>query len=643
MELVRELRNYMAQARLLVVVDNLETLTLQDVRPLLKSIPTGSKILLTSRIGLGELELRYKLDPLDKKQSVSLARRHAKSLNLQLLAGCAEERLGKYCQALFFNPLLIKWFVSSVSNGADPDRLLSRTNQSFSAALQFCFENLYNRLSDAEKRVLHVLFAARRQLSQTELFFLLQEVTQLTQLELEMALNVLHGSSMLKRAFADKWKSDSGTQYALTDVSSEYLARFAPPDSKTLESVQRELKRLRLLADQTRVQEEAYPYDIFIVRAAMADERICAVFLNNALKKARADLVAEARGLVERAKNLLPNFSETYRISAIVEGKGNDFFKADEEIRISIDLNPRSSLTHYQYALFLLREMEDYSSALTQIDVALQIDAGDPTLETARALILTRLGRYEEGAELYEKIIREISAKPRKWRISTLDQAAECYRRWAEVDRQQRDPARQMSHLERSREILEAALARNDYDYRTGSAYTNVVEDAIFAMLTTHDRDRILHWLSRLADATHVINCPPFRILNIDRVADAFPGDAELLRGIEKITYSWRLERGDRPASMGGGVDNEVRAAKRAGFIKRIMKEEKFGFITDSEGHDWFFHFNFLFNPMCWDGLKEGTQVEFAVGTNKRGPCAVDVCPSTAAPHRVQGVGNRSS
>jgi LuxR family glucitol operon transcriptional activator len=140
--LVEELRSYMTQFRLLVVIDNLETLTLEDVRPLLESIPRGSKVLLTSRIGLGELELRYKLGPLDKKQSISLVRRHSKSLNLQLLAECAEERIGKYCQSLFFNPLLIKWFVSSVSNGSEPERVLSRGNQSFSTALQFCFENI---------------------------------------------------------------------------------------------------------------------------------------------------------------------------------------------------------------------------------------------------------------------------------------------------------------------------------------------------------------------------------------------------------------------------------------------------------------------------------------------------------------------
>jgi LuxR family glucitol operon transcriptional activator len=623
--LVQELRSYMEQFRILLVIDNLETLALEDVRPLLESIPTGSKVLLTSRIGLGELELRYKLDPLDRKQSILLARRHAKSLNLQLLAECADDHLGKYCQALFFNPLLIKWFVSSVNNGAEPGRVLSRGSQSFAVALQFCFENLYNRLGESEKQILHVLFAARRHLSQTELFFLLQEVTQLTQLELEMALNVLHGSSMLKRAFRDRRRADSGTQYVLTDVSSEYLARFASPSPKILEKVQAALKKLRSLTELAQVQEETYPYDIFTVRSTTTDERICAVYLNNALKKARAGLIAEARTNVEQAKSLLSNFSETYRVSAIVESKANDLFKADEEIRIAIDLNPESSLTHYQYSLFLLREMEDCNSALTQIDAALRYEVGDLTLETARGLILTRLGRYEEGAEIYERIISFIAARPRKWRISTLDQAAECYRRWAEVDRVQRDPARQMAHLERSREILDMALGANDFDSRTGAAYVNVVEDALFVAIATRDSEAVLQWLSRLTDAGHVLSLPPFRVLSVDRFAEAFPDGERVTQTINEMTRSRALCWRQEPGAFARSPAHEAGTATRFGVVKKMLTEEKFGFITDSEGTDWFFHFNFLSHPSQWEMLTEGTRVGFTVGTNSKGPCAVDV------------------
>src|SRR5271165_1670763 len=97
----KELLEYMEQFRVLLVIDNFETLTTNSLRPLLTSVPVGSKILITSRVGLGELEIRYKLDPLDTKTAVSLARRFSKCLNLEVLSSASEARLEKYCALLY--------------------------------------------------------------------------------------------------------------------------------------------------------------------------------------------------------------------------------------------------------------------------------------------------------------------------------------------------------------------------------------------------------------------------------------------------------------------------------------------------------------------------------------------------------------
>ncbi|MGH7192387.1 MAG: NB-ARC domain-containing protein, partial [Candidatus Saccharimonadales bacterium] len=53
--LVDELLSYMAELRILLVIDNFETLAKDSLRPLLAAIPTGSKVVITSRVGLGEL------------------------------------------------------------------------------------------------------------------------------------------------------------------------------------------------------------------------------------------------------------------------------------------------------------------------------------------------------------------------------------------------------------------------------------------------------------------------------------------------------------------------------------------------------------------------------------------------------------
>ena len=58
--------------RTLLVVDNLETLG-EEVRELVLNIPTKSKVLFTSRVGLGEIEIRYELPGFAPKDAMTPA------------------------------------------------------------------------------------------------------------------------------------------------------------------------------------------------------------------------------------------------------------------------------------------------------------------------------------------------------------------------------------------------------------------------------------------------------------------------------------------------------------------------------------------------------------------------------------------
>ena len=70
-----EVLEYLSQLKVLLIIDNFETLTTNPFRELLSNVPSGSKVLITSRVGLGELENRYPLDTLDMKTAVTLLRK----------------------------------------------------------------------------------------------------------------------------------------------------------------------------------------------------------------------------------------------------------------------------------------------------------------------------------------------------------------------------------------------------------------------------------------------------------------------------------------------------------------------------------------------------------------------------------------
>lgn len=519
---IQEILEYMGLFRILLVIDNYETITDRSLRPLLSSVPPGSKVLLTSRVGLGELEIRYKLDPLDLKTSVSLLRKYSKSINVELLYAASDKKLERYCQHLYFNPLLIKWYAQSASLGSDPEKLLSKGNAAFDEVLRYCFENLFSRLNVEERSVLHFLAAARRPLTPTELLFLMQDIKQIEPVQLDRAISTLHSSSMLKRSPLDNKSRDGAIQLTLTDVSSDYIGRFAPPEKSIFEKIQLASKKLSLQIQLSSVRQAAYKFDLHAVRASTRDQRIVALYLNTALELSRRQEFDGARKQIEKAKALLPTFAEIYRVSALVESRADEPYKALQEIEEAIQWDPDSALIRYQFANFLTNNLEDYDRALIECDAAIRCAPNEWPLVTLRAMILTRLGRYSEAAPVYEAILKDLPGQARKWRVSTRDQAAECYRRYSEQDRAMKNGIDFRSHIDRACTIVEEALAANDFDRSTGRLYTNIIEDALFFAIKEADESYASILFGKLNDAVHLLRTGPFRALTTEKFESVF-------------------------------------------------------------------------------------------------------------------------
>ena len=182
----------MAMTRTLLVIDNLETLGSQ-IRDLAIGIPDGSKLLLTSRVGLGEIELRYSMPDLSANDAVSLMRHLGVAYNYTTIKNNKQGVLKDYCSRLHHNPLLIKWFVQAVGKGTRAEDILS--NDDFEQALRFCWENVFSRLSQLSVRVISILQAARRNLSQTQL----QDLVDEKYIPFVQTMQELHQSNIIEK------------------------------------------------------------------------------------------------------------------------------------------------------------------------------------------------------------------------------------------------------------------------------------------------------------------------------------------------------------------------------------------------------------------------------------------------------------
>ena len=612
-EYIEEIAQYLSLYRIIIAIDNLETISSGPLRELLLKVPSQSKLLLTSRVGVGEFEVRYPLQGLDEKSGLALFRAQARILNVTALQKLDDGNIKGYCKKLFYNPLLIKWFIASVGRGASPNALTNRADATFPNALAFCFENLFERLGAAERSVVDCIVSARHPLTSAEIHFLMPA---LSGLDAEVALGALHNSSILIRS---KKGSDS-FEYFLSESAMAFASAKAPPDPIFFRRVQNGLKELRAILSQEIILESRYDYDPFFVRVgAGRDERICATYLRRALDSLKQRNFAGARRDLLEAKRLAPHSGEVFRISALAEALGSDHYRASEDYEHAIELDPSSKITRYCYGMFLMTDLDDLDGALEQFHAAEKVDAKAAPVLTAKAMALTRMAKFEQAAALHDELLPSMRNRERRWRISGADQAADCYRRWGHRCWEQKEYSEAREKFKRAVAILLDSTARGDLDIKLLQKAARVVNDALSKRELTDDRAFVEFIIDNCEGiSTHnkggripIFSDAVLALRNPGLLAD----DKDRLRRLD--------QRGLADEDQAAITENLGAHDFHFGAIDKLG--ERWGFIRSDDESRWFFHINFLSEGTRVADLNTGVRVKFKLGQNSSGPCAINV------------------
>ena len=617
-ELFDEIGQYLTEYRVLVAIDNLETLASASLRNLLLRIPQNSKLLITSRVGIGEFETRYLLESLDRATSVALMRRFAHVLGVTTIYKAPDSALRRYAKSLFNNPLLLKWFTSGIARGLDPTSLLDRAGTGFQEVLKFCFANVFDKLNSPERNLIDTLVSARRPLTAAEIYFLNPGAEQT---EIEWALGSLHKSSIVKRTVLP----DGIFSYQLSEPAASYVSSNESPSAELFNAVQTRMRELRQMAELRNVTQARYPYEIFSVRASSRDERIAAVLLSQALDL-RSNNVEAARLKIQEAKRLLPTFGEVYRVSSLIEAAAGELYQASVELDRAVDYDPNSTIARYTYAQFLIRELEDFDAALKHLEIAERLDPKAATLQSAKALVLSRLGRCSEAAKIYEALLGDIHELPRRWRITTRDQAADCYRRWAESDRRNRDAAAFSEHVQKAINLVSEAVKHNDFDDRTVKQLGRALQEGIVGAVHAGDLAAAEQFIHQVESVAKGLLQPIVPVRNLDYILRFLDGRQDLIDRVAALSAQGPLTQTYRREELAGPTsDRTALGASRSGQIDNLPPGVKYGFIEDQDEDKWFFHYNSLLNKNDWSKLRRGAEVKFVVGENYQGRCAVSV------------------
>ena len=148
-----DLLQHLTNNKILLVIDNLETVVDQTITELVRQIPAGSRILFTTRIGLGAFNFPILIHPMNKRESASYFRSAARAWGVGEMSSATQPIVESFCERLQHNPLFIKSFMQSVKVGGRPSQLASEPK----VLLQFCLQNVFNALPLEARSVARVL------------------------------------------------------------------------------------------------------------------------------------------------------------------------------------------------------------------------------------------------------------------------------------------------------------------------------------------------------------------------------------------------------------------------------------------------------------------------------------------------------
>lgn len=613
-KVLSEISLYMKEFKILLCIDNLETLDKQEVREFLATVPNESKVLITSRIGLGEIEYRYKLDSLDEKASISLIRNLSVLLNIESLIKKKTDALKNIARRLYNNPLLIKWFVLGIGAGSESETLLSKNNLPYRDALKFCFQNLYERLTEIELDIIKSIACIRNSVSPVELKFILDKYDDLS---ISEALHNLNNSSMLKSTLDSKSDSNEIRKYTLTNIASDFINSIISIEDDFYERVKLKIRELRKNIEENLEAKKHYSLDPKHIHTTNDDERICAVYLKRALEsfKKRGD-IETATELVSQAKSMMPNFSECYRISAFINSKSP--FKAQNDYETALEYNPESIITLYTFAQFLTNE-EDFEAAEKIISKAIKLDPIENTLKSYKALILTRSGDYPEAIRLYEEILPAQSKNThRKFRISTFQQIITCYIRYSERLIVDIDYNESSKKINRAIELLYEAVNSGNFDEKVSNLILRIMNSA--DKVDSHNGD--------VQTCTELIK---FIENSIDKFSQRIK--SALSYGIRNPNNALLSLSSERLLLLSENIQStcDTPETEKFGTLKNTVcktaSNVSYGFISGDDNNEYFFHRGELNPNNMLDGITNFSEqrLSFTSATSDKGETAQNV------------------
>lgn len=383
-----EIVDYLTTFKIALFIDNLETILDDNIRDFVGALPQGSKIIITSRIGLGAYEYPVKLQGIDESYASQLMRILAKIRGVDSLQKIEEKVMRSYVNRMSRNPSYIKWFVSSVQTGLSPEAVLQNSHM----FLDFCMSNVYEYLSSNARTLTAALQCAPGLKDVPELSYL----TGFDSLQTHQSIQELMSTNMLSQSSKTKGASVK-TTYQLSELARLYLGKNHKPSQTYQKSIHDKRNKLNALFEQQLMSRSEDKYNPLNIKFRDKSDRVIVKMLRDAQSFIRNGHHDKAYELLTEAHKLSPDYFEVARVMAYLHQQNGAVSDAREQYELSIVLSPNTSQLHYWFAKFLLHEEDNVDDALTQVQLAHDLDPTSIEVSLTLSRVLMFQHRFDEA------------------------------------------------------------------------------------------------------------------------------------------------------------------------------------------------------------------------------------------------------
>jgi len=603
---VRELAETIGDIPTLLCLDNLETISGDDFVQLYETLPASVSYLVTSRQGIGQIERRFPIGPLQEKDSLLLLNQLVRYRDVATLKTISIETRKEIVRRFRHSPLALRWYILSVEAGRDPLDLIHDQTQ----LLNFCVLSVYETLSESAKLVLTAMHILSRSVTTDDLVVL----AKIPPRQVQEALQELVKGSLVTYALS----SSMVTSVEVSETAQAFLNRLVGPDDSFRQQIAENEREFRKFSEKNRADNNARSLFPMVLRLRSDEDRPTASILRQALQVARRGDYELSLDLIGQAKTLSPEYWEVYRVEGFVQSRVNPLVSGARYQRAYelTTTDEHRAVTAHFYASHLARNEHDLDGALTYAREAHRILNWN---DTARSLgnILVWAGEFDEGIALLESALQDTEGRER---VVTLTAIVDGLRRHSErALNQEKYPLKAWDLCWR------AWLVGLD-EFNSGMSDTRFIHTALEAAIqglavmkvaVKHDvklpcanvlLGTIADRASKFALDSTMLNMTVFELRSLQQLVQEHVGIASAIESLisasDQEAFAMRHESSEKVVEVHDGD-------WARGVIVNIASSRGYGFISHPEHPDnVFFHVSSLRDSSQFSKLRIGETIE---------------------------------